>query len=190
MQARVRQTLLELESPVIHRAKAQPNRWTFTIPPIRELVARYVGDGRGWVDPFAGMNSPAEYTNDFNPETPARWHLDAEVFCKTVCTGTYQGVLFDPPYSYRQVSDCYKFVGLKATMLDTSYRFYNRVMNAICDRIVPSGYAISFGWDSNGFGINRGFELVEVLLVAHGQHHHDTIVVVERKVGDQEVRSC
>ena len=168
--------------PIVRRVRAQPSRWTFTIPPIRELVGRYVGDGRGWVDPFAGQTSPAEFTNDFNPATPTRWHLDAEAFCRDVCTDTYLGVLFDPPYSYRQVSDCYKFVGLKATMLDTSYRFYNRVMNAICDRIVEGGYAISFGWNSNGFGPNRGFEVVEVLLVAHGQHRNDTIVAVERKV--------
>lgn len=54
-------------------------------------------------------------------------------------------------------------------------------MNAICDKIVPGGLAISCGWNSNGFGRNRGFELVRVLLVAHGQHHNDTIVIVERK---------
>jgi len=38
------------------------------------------------------------------------------------------------------------------------------------------------GWDSNGFGKNRGFELIELLLVCHGGRHNDTIVTVERKV--------
>jgi hypothetical protein len=120
-------------------------------------------------------------TNDHNPEMPAQYHLDAEVFCRQL-SGSYRGILFDPPYSYRQISEHYRLVGRKPTALDTSNRFYNRVMNAICDRITPGGYAISCGWNSNGFGPHRGFELVEVLLVAHGQHRNDTIVTVERKV--------
>ncbi len=41
-----------------------PSMHTFTIKPIRELVGRYVKDGKGWIDPFAGENSPAEITND------------------------------------------------------------------------------------------------------------------------------
>jgi hypothetical protein len=57
---------------IISRYQAPPNRWTFTIAPIRALVARYVGSGQGWVDPFAGMHSPAELTNDLNPRLPAR----------------------------------------------------------------------------------------------------------------------
>ena len=40
----------------INRAWSMPSRWTFTIPPIAELLARYVGDGKGWIDPFAGEN--------------------------------------------------------------------------------------------------------------------------------------
>lgn len=184
----------------ISRARANPCAWTFTIKPIKEIVERYVGDGKGWVDPFAGRNSPAEFTNDHDPESPARWHLDAEEWCREMAVGglsvndyqepipvwatpPFAGVIFDPPYSYRQITEHYKRLGMKATQLDTSANFYNRVMNAICDAIKPGGYAISCGWNSSGFGKNRGFELVEVLLVNHGMsHHNDTIVVVERKL--------
>jgi hypothetical protein len=166
---------------IVTRHTAPPNRWTFTIRPIQELLGRYVGDGIGWVDPFAGLHSPAELTNDLNPAMPTTYHLFADAFCAQVCTGPYSGVLFDPPYSYRQISECYKGFGIKPTALDTSNRFYNKVMNAICDKIMPGGYAISCGWNSNGFGSNRGFAVAEILLVAHGQHHNDTIVTVERK---------
>lgn len=55
-------------------------------------------------------------------------------------------------------------------------------MNAICDHVAPGGHAITFGWNSNGFGKNRGFEAVEILIVAHGGHHNDTLCVVERKL--------
>jgi hypothetical protein len=166
---------------IISRAVAAPSRWTFTIRPIAELVKRYVGDGMGWVDPFAGMNSPAELTNDMDPETPAMCHMEAGEFCAAL-VGTFAGVLFDPPYSKRQISEHYKACGKKATSLDTSDRFYNRVKNPICDKIRPGGLAISFGWNSHGFGQSRGFEIIEILLVSHGQGHNDTIVTVERKV--------
>jgi hypothetical protein len=93
----------------------------------------------------------------------------------------FEGGLFDPPYSYRQVSDHYKVIGKKATALDTSYNFYARVLDPMAKLIVTGGYCISFGWNSNGMGKKRGFRIVEILLVAHGMHHNDTIVTVERK---------
>ncbi len=156
-----------------------PNKWTFTIKPIKELLSKYMGNGKGWVDPFAGQYSWAEITNDHNPEMPAEFHLDALDFCK-ILKDTYRGVIFDPPYSYRQISEHYKFMGIKPTQLDTSTNFYSRVMNAIYKKITQGGYAISCGWNSNAFGKNRGFEIIEILLVAHGQHHNDTIVTVEQ----------
>lgn len=30
--------------------------------------------------------------------------------------------------------------------------------------------------------LEAGFEIIEILLVAHGLHHNDTIVTVERKI--------
>ena len=166
---------------IINRVWAMPNKWTFQIKPIAELLARYVGDGKGWIDPFAGMTSPAEFTNDLNPDIKATSHQLADKFCKEI-RGVFRGILFDPPYSYRQITECYSGFGIRATALDTSSNFYNRTMNAICDKIETNGISISCGWNSNGFGKNRGFEIIEILLVAHGGHHNDTIVTVERKV--------
>jgi len=165
----------------IERAWAMPNRWTFTIKPINELLKRYVKNGKQWVDPYAGKYSPAQFTNDINPEMPTKQHKDATKFLMEL-KGKYNGVLYDPPYSYRQVSEHYKAQGIKATALDTSTNFYNRSKNAICDKIKKEGYAICCGWNSVGFGKNRGFELIEVLIVCHGGHHNDTIVTVERKL--------
>ncbi len=168
----------------ISRARAAPSAWTFTIKPIREIVEKYVGDGIGWIDPFAGDNSSCEFTNDMHPDRKARWHMDAERFCHMIkmMNPRIVGGMFDPPYSCRQISEHYKENGLKARSIDTSSNFYNRVMNAMCDQIPVGGHTISCGWNSNGFGKNRGFEIVEILLVAHGTHHNDTIVTVERKV--------
>lgn len=171
----------------IEKVWAMPSAWTFTIKPIAALLSRYVGDGKGWVDPYAGLHSPAEFTNDMIPERGAAYSMDALEFCRDVApkikpTLGFEGVLFDPPYSYRQVSEHYKAIGKKATSMDTSANFYNRVKNAICDHIKPGGYAISFGWNTNGFGKNRGYEQIEILVVAHGGHHNDTLVAVERRM--------
>jgi hypothetical protein len=165
----------------INRAWAMPSKDTFTIKPISELLKRYVGDGKGWIDPFAGENSPAEVTNDHNPEKPTLHHLEAEEFVNLFEDNQFIGGLFDPPYSYRQVSEHYKVLGKKATQVDTSTRFYNRVLNPLADRIKVGGFCISFGWNTNAMGKNRGFEIVEILIVAHGGHHNDTLVTVEVK---------
>uniref|UniRef100_A0A6M3L0X0 Putative methyltransferase n=1 Tax=viral metagenome TaxID=1070528 RepID=A0A6M3L0X0_9ZZZZ len=165
---------------IINRVWASPSKWTFTIKPIAELVSRYVGDGRGWVDPFAGMNSPAQITNDMDTEMPTMYHMEAEEFCRSL-PGSYDGVLVDPPYSYRQISEHYRGRGIKATYKDTSYNFYKRVYKEIAPKIKEGGVAISCGWNSNGVGKCEGFDVIEVLLVAHGLHHNDTIVTVERK---------
>lgn len=96
----------------LDRVWAMPNKWTFQIQPIAGLLAKYVGDGKGWIDPFAGMCSPAEITNDLNPKNKAQYHLDALDFLNTLNGNKYQGVLFDPPYSLRQMQECYEGIVL------------------------------------------------------------------------------
>jgi len=60
--------------------------------------------------------------------------------------------------------------------------FYEKVKSAICDAVRPGGYAITFGWNTNGFGVTRGFRIVEIMTIAHGGSKNDTIVVVEKKI--------
>lgn len=166
----------------IKRVWSMPNRWTFKIPVVKELLDKYVGDGKGWVDPFAGRYSPAEFTNDINPDMPTKCHLEAEEFCKSLNGFQYKGVLFDPPYSYHQIKECYKSLGLPTSRREISPAFYARVVDAIVPKIKVGGLTICFGFNSQGFGKNRGFKPVEIMLIAHGAHHNDTIVVVERKL--------
>ena len=45
---------MSIKPLVINRVWAMPNKWTFKIKPIAELVARYVGYGYGWIDPLGG----------------------------------------------------------------------------------------------------------------------------------------
>jgi len=167
----------------ITRKWAMPSRHTFKIEPIRKLVYKYVSDGIGWIDPFCGENSPAEITNDINPNKPAKFHLHAEDFVKGLF-GEYNGILFDPPYSTRQTKECYESAGIEFQQKDSQDAVhYGKVKDLVKDKILPGGIAISCGWNSSGFGKKRGFELIEILLVNHGGNgHHDTIITVERKV--------
>lgn len=158
----------------LSRAWAMPNKWTFQIQPIAELLAKYVVDGKGWIDPFCGSSTLAEFRNDIKEHGAT-----AEQFAARL-TGVYRGVLWDPPYSNRQAKECYELVGLKFSKEDAQAMWqYEKKLFA--PKIEKGGYAISFGWNSNGFGKVNGFELMEVLLVAHGSRHNDTIVTVERK---------
>ncbi|MFN0630270.1 hypothetical protein ACK0UV_29035, partial [Bacillus anthracis] len=79
-----------------------PNAWTFKIFPIQQMLLKYVKDGKEWIDPFSGKYSPAEITNDHNPERKAMYCLEAIDFSKNL-TGFYKGVIFDPPYSFTQI---------------------------------------------------------------------------------------
>ena len=159
-----------------------PNKWTFTIKPIAELLACYVGDGKGWIDPFAGENSPAEFTNDIDPLRNAIEHLEASNFARGL-SGIVRGILFDPSYSLEQCKRVYENVGRKFTMRDGQIcGRWTELKDILSRKLLLGGLAISFGWNSEGFGKGRGFQLEEILLVPHGSGHNDTIVTVERKI--------
>ena len=150
------------------------------MPIVKKILNQYVGDGKGWVDPFAGNNSPAEFTNDLNPETKAIRHLHAVDFCKML-NGVYDGILFDPPYSIRQAKECYEGFG-ETLFKEDAMRFPSNVKREIYKKIKVGGYAISFGWNSSGFGKRMGFEVIEVYLINHKRRSNDTIVTIERKI--------
>lgn len=164
----------------INRAWAMPNKNTFSIKPIKELITRYaVGVG---ADAFARDSKIATITNDLDPETSAYFHMDAIDFIKTIDKDSLDFFLFDPPYSPRQVSECYKSLGKTVNMQTTQSSFWSKIKNETRDKIKIGGHCLTFGWCSNGIGKGNGFEIVEILLVAHGGWHNDTIVTVEKRV--------
>lgn len=168
----------------ISRTWAMPNRATFDIPAIANIVQRLLAVSTVSVDPFAGNKTWATFTNDLNPQTTAQSHLDAVAFLEDLAErGVYADLLiFDPPYSPRQISECYQTAGLKAGMRDTqNARLYSECRNAALRILTNNAMVISCGWNSSGMGISRGFELMEILMVCHGGAHNDTIVTVERR---------
>jgi hypothetical protein len=110
--------------------------------------------------------------------------MEAGDFCTALRADgvTADVVLFDPPYSPRQISECYKSVGLKVGMAETqNAALYKRVKDGLDALCKPGSLAVCCGWNSGGFGKTRNWEMIELLLVAHGGAHNDTIVTVECK---------
>lgn len=147
---------------IISRAWAMPNKRTFTIKPIKELINKWVIEKEA-LDPF-----PFDYSEDvveyLKKQQPKKY------------------ALFDPPYSPRQLKECYNGKG----NYDTKSSTWSVWKDELSKKVLLDGICISFGWNSQGMGKKRGFEIKEILIVAHGGLHNDTICVVEKKTHNVE----
>jgi len=143
-------------------AWAMPSKRTFTIKPIKKLLKKYCGPVPGYsaaVDPF---------------QFPFR--EDALTYLKTFKNEDIDLLLLDPPYSQNQLAVSYANQGIPP--FD---KYLTDVKNEAARIMAPDGICISFGWSSNGLGKKRGFRKTELLVVAHGGQHYDTLVIVEKK---------
>lgn len=164
----------------IERVWAMPNKNTFEIKPIHDLIVEEMTDGT-WIDPFANRNKLATITNDLSQEFDTDYHLDALDFMKLFSDASVDGVLYDPPYSPRQVSECYNNVGFNVTWDTTKASFWGNHKREISRIVKVGGKVITFGWNSGGIGYKYGFEITRILMVPHGGWHNDTICTVEVK---------
>jgi hypothetical protein len=170
---------------IFNRIFSMPNSETFDMLPIQNLLSKYLVGCEVIIDPFARNSKIGTITNDLSHDTSAMYHMLAEEFVekfKMDLALEADAVLFDPPYSPRQIMESYQAVGIKPTGKDTqNARLYKVVKDGLDKMLKPGGLAICCGWNSMGFGLTRGYELLEILLVPHGAAHNDTIVTVERK---------
>lgn len=171
----------------IERVWAMPNKNTFEIKPIHELILDELTDGL-WIDPFANRNKLATVTNDLSLEFDTDYHLDALDFMKLFENDSVEGVLYDPPYSPRQVSECYNNVGYDVTWDTTKASFWGNHKREISRIVKLGGKVITFGWNSGGIGYKYGFEIQRILLVPHGGWHNDTICTVEIKTHEPKIQ--
>lgn len=166
----------------ITRSWAMPNKNTFEIAPIKDLLERYISPFDEVIDPFANNCEWGTITNDLDPQYETDYHMDATDFLKMLPEQCADVVLYDPPFSPRQVMECYKKLGMSVNMETTQASYWSKQKEQIARIIKPNGIVITCGWNSGGIGKKHGFEIVEILLVAHGGWHNDTIITVERKV--------
>lgn len=171
----------------IERIWSMPNKNTFEIAPIKALLEEEVNLNNYWIDPFANRNKIASVTNDLSMEYDTDYHLDALDFLKMFENSSVDGVLYDPPYSPRQVSECYNDVGYTVTWDTTKASFWGNHKREISRIVKIGGKVITFGWNSGGIGYKYGFEIERILLVPHGGWHNDTICTVEVKTHECEL---
>ena len=173
----------------IERVGCMPNKETFKMPPVLQLLKEEMGTGKLapfqeeiWVDPFSRNTRFCILNNDIDPKTNADYHQDALEFLKEIDSNHVDGVLYDGPYSQRQLKESYQNVGFHYEMNNS---FWSNIRNEIGRILKPNAKAISFGWNSAGIGKKYCCEIQRILLLAHGSQHNDTIVTVDKKIQER-----
>lgn len=167
-----------------------PSADTFDVPPIGDFVKRYLRQSKVSIDPFARNKRWATYTNDLNPDTAAEYHLSAlDFLCLLEGRGIQADlIIFDPPYTLHQVKQCYESIGLPFLLNDAQQAGVWSQEKEICYQLLATdGIFLHFEYHSNGMGKSRDMRLEELLLVAHGRNHNDTICIAERKLAHQSL---
>lgn len=163
----------------IDRVWCMPSKDTFDVKPIGNFVKKYLEKSIVSVDPFARNKNWATYTNDLNPETSAQNHMYAHEFLAKLVDDEVKAdlVIFDPPYSMGQVKVSYENVG--ASMGSHFALAFTKEKDLIKQILTDNGVFLHFGWHTNGMGLKRGFDIVDILVVAHGGAHYDTLCMAE-----------
>ena len=177
----------------LNRIWEMPNSKTFRIVAFRDLILKYAKKGMTIVDPFANEHSIKDYlshckyiSNDLDPQYQCDYSMEAYEYLQTISDCSVDMVLYDPPYSPRQVKECYTELDRTVTMSDTQQTYWVNFKTEIARILRPGGICISFGWNSGGIGMNNHMEIIEILLVAHGGNKNDTIATVDIKKHHQE----
>ena len=151
-----------VNSIIFKRYWYMPTHKTFNIKPFKELIDDQLGNN--YIDPF-----------------PYPFKQDAIEYLKTIDDLSINDLVFDPPYSQRQLKEMYSNNGLAFNHpMNNSY--WSNCKKEISRIIKPGGKVISFGWNTNGIGKKYGFKIIKIVLVAHGSQHNDTIATVEVKI--------
>lgn len=108
---------------ILERKWSMPNSKTFSIKPINEIIHKYAFGKI--IDPFANENKIATITNDLDPAYNTDYHIDALDFLKLFDDCSVDTVLYDPPYSPRQVSECYTKLGQTVNMQTTQASYWS-----------------------------------------------------------------
>jgi alkylhydroperoxidase family enzyme len=175
--------------PIVQTARvwAMPAADTFDCQPIGDMVRRYLRQSKVSIDPFARNKRWATYTNDLNPNTAAQYHMDAYDFLCLLRDSEVVAdlIIFDPPYSLRQAKEVYEQFGeWKFDHTQNAIGWLKE--KAVCyDLLAAGGHFLHFGWHTNGLGKKNGAVVVELLVVAHGRAHNDTLCLAERKMAHQ-----
>lgn len=126
-----------------------PSCDTLSIKPFKNIFHKYAFGKT--VDPFARDCELCEFTNDLSKETKAKAHLKADEFLRQLEGMNF--VVFDPPYSLRQVKEIYQSVGVGFTHKDSQNSIRWTIERDIIAAKQKAGDIVaSFGWTTTCMG--------------------------------------
>ena len=125
-----------------------PNSRTFSIKPIEKIIKKYAYGTI--IDPFANNNKIATITNDLDTDCNTTYHMDATDFLKIFDDNSIDTVLYDPPYSSRQVAECYKKFDRTVNMETTQSAYWTNQKKEISRIVKHGGIVVSCSWNSGG----------------------------------------
>lgn len=175
--------------------------YPFDNPHIRKIIDRVInqinykylqGIMHGhplFVDPFAN-DSFTNFlqgciTNDLNKKFNTNYNLEFKDFAYEMkeLNHEFDLVLFDPPYSLRQLKDQYDGIG-KDLKLWQTHNMWGEGKDVLAHQVKLGGYVISLGWSTAGFGKKRGFVKKEVHVFEQvaREDRYSLFLVVEQKL--------
>jgi len=170
----------------------------FSMPVVQHLIQNTIKKVKGSrkvriVDPFARNHRQKgciTVSNDLNPDIDCMYNLEMKDFSLLIKDKVLQGelplfdiIFHDPPYSLRQLKDCYDNIGHDLKKWQTN-NMWGEGQDALAKCLKIGGYAISLGWHSHGYGEKRGFQKIGVYVIEQVATHdrYDLIVTIEQKV--------
>ena len=168
----------------------------FENPHIRSIIDRVINElnsklqGKVSIcDPFARECFSRQLencvTNDMNPAFDTDYNLEFADFAKVMSEKEllFDLILFDPPYSLRQLKEHYDGIGSKMALWQ-SQNMWKDGKDLLARQVKPGGYVISLGWTTSGFGKKRGFQkrAIHILEQAAREDRYALLVTVEQKV--------
>jgi hypothetical protein len=156
------------------------NKETHRIQAVENLYRKYWTKSKAVgrvIDPFA-RNCPwaGEYTNDIAIDSDANYNMDALDFLKRmeIEKKTFVLGILDPPFSPRQANEAYGGDGANLYASDSPR--LRRIERQLGRIIVPGGYILKFGYNSNP--PVQDWDLVEIKLLCFGGVVNDWILSV------------
>lgn len=161
---------------MIIRIKENPSagidthKWSSFQRIIREVIP---GSAGKICDPFArNCSLGGEWTNDINPTTSAKYHLDAFEFLQLVPSQEFDFVIFDPPFSVHQAERKY---GEGANLYAEPGRI-GGMMKEIGRILKPGGKLLKFGYNTTQHF--PWLELERVYILNFAGNRNDVLVSV------------
>mgnify|MGYP003661421511 CR=1 FL=1 len=159
------------------RRNTKPEIETHKIKEFQQLLVKY-GQGTG-IDPFARNCQHAYFTNDINPDTLAKDHMDAYDYLNHFDKSMkFDFIIFDPPFSDRMAKDKYGTSNLYSAESSKA----SRCQNLGARLLRTGGFFIKAGYNSNPPAYF--LELRELCLLACGGNRNDIIFSVWEKTMD------